>query len=94
MCKGLRQVGAGLVGKADEHPKHIGHLVGKVFLAVALFKRLFAIGAGDDSGHFANLFGKQRHIRQFAKIAHAVCPNPLIDLLLRLFDCNVHSCLF
>ena len=86
---GGREVDPRLVGQADQHPQHVGHLVGKVAL-LALLEGLVTVGAGHDAGQFAHLLRQNGHIGQLTEIAHAVLVNPPVDALLQLlqFHCS------
>ena len=44
----LGEVHACLVGQADEHPQHVGHLLAKVWL-LARLEALVTVFAGDDT---------------------------------------------
>ena len=86
--EGLGEVGAGLVGDAEQHPEDVGYLFVQIVLFTA-FERLVAVLAGHDAGQLAHFFGQYGHIGQFAEVAHAVRPDPVVHLFLCFFQCHV-----
>ena len=82
---GGREVHARLVGQADEHPQHVGHLVGEVRV-LARLERLVAVAAGHHAGQLPHLFREAGHVRQFRKVAHAVFVNPGVDAPLQFLE--------
>ena len=84
--KRIGQIHAGLVGKANNDPKHIGQFVGQVFVLIRLFFRLFTVSPGNDAGHFAHLFGEHCQVGEFVEIPNAHGFNPVVNGCLCVFD--------
>ena len=82
------EVDAGLVGKADEHPKDIRHFLGKV-VALAGLERLFAVFTRHDTGEFADFLHEDGGVGEFVEVADAVLLNPSVDLLLKVAEFHV-----
>lgn len=81
----LREVNARLVRKADEHPQHVGHLIGEV-VPLARLKGLVSIASCHNAGQFADLLGQHGHIGQLAKIAHPVGTHPFVHTTLHFAE--------
>ena len=78
----IGKVSAGLVGKAEEHPEHIGHFIGQVFVFIAFLEGLLAIPAHHDAGEFAYLFHEDAEVGEFVEIAHTGGAYPFVGFLL------------
>ena len=76
-----------MIGQADEYEEHIGHLIAQLGFGVSgvfrFFKRLFAVQAGHQAGHFSYLFHEDGRVGQFVIITYSDGVDPLVDGLLR-----------
>ena len=84
----LRKVYARLIGKADEHPQNVGHLLRRV-VRFALLEALVAIASRHDARQFAHLLGKASHIGEFGEVAHAILLYPTVYRLLCFLDSHI-----
>ena len=83
----FRKVDACLVGKTDQDPQYVGHLLANVGL-LAFLETLVAIGACHHTGQFAYLFGQAGHVGKFAEIAYAVVFYPFVYSFLGFSECH------
>lgn len=80
------QIGAGLIGEAEQHEEYIRELLAEVLRSIALFLALLTVTPRHDPGHLADLLGEHGHVGELVEVAHTDALDPAVHFGLEPLD--------